>query len=116
MNIDLINSMVWQERCAQITQILAAHIGKANGIGEKELIAATLNSGRTVRKCVELLRREGRQICGTPDTGYFIAETPEELNETCDWMTHRAMTTLVQVSAMKRVSLADLIGQARLPT
>ena len=114
--IDFINSTVWQERAALVTQVLANHIGRANGIGEKALVLATGLTGRAIRSCIEQLRLEGRGICGKPNTGYFMAATAEELNETCEWMRSRGIKSLKQVSAMQRVAIADLIGQERLRT
>jgi hypothetical protein len=68
-----------------------------------------------VRKAIEELRREGHRICATPETGYFMAANDDELDRTCGFLYARAMTSLTQVAAMKRVALPDLRGQLRLP-
>ena len=47
--------------------------------------------------------------------GCFLAETPEELNATCEFLYSRAMTSLTQVARMKRKALPDLRGQLGLP-
>jgi len=40
-----------------------------------------------------------------------MAQTHEELEECCKYLHDRARTSLVQVAAMKRVSLPDLYNQ-----
>jgi hypothetical protein len=100
---------------------LSRHIGKARGISCADLVRAITwqtpgaASMRRVRKLIESLRREGEHVCGHPNSGYFIAANEAELNETCLFLHDRAMTTLTQVSAMKKASIPDLRGQLRLP-
>ena len=96
---------------------LQCHIGANAGIRIEPLTRAVFgpNAGeayqRRVRKLVEALRRKGHHICADPVHGYFIAKTEKELNETCGFLYRRALTSLTQISAMKRVSLPDLAGQ-----
>lgn len=100
---------------------LSAHIGKARGISCADLVRAITwrdpDSAcmRKVRRIIEELRREGQHICGHPTAGYFIAANEDELNETCGFLHDRAMTSLMQISSMKKVSLPDLHDQLRLP-
>jgi hypothetical protein len=100
--------------------ILSRHIGAANGISAERLAwrlygpGATAKDQRHVRKLVVELRRDGHHICADPKRGYFMAQTDEELDGTCQFLFNRAMTSLSQVSAMKRVSLPDLAGQLRI--
>lgn len=107
----------------QVLTELQHHVGKANGVHVREMVRRITGQAamsepleRKVRDIVTELRKEGRPICATPSAGYFMAETPEELDETCTFLHDRAMTSLAQVSAMKDVSLPDLRGQLRLPT
>jgi hypothetical protein len=101
---------------------LARHIGCERGVTARDLVAEAAglfgrpSDERILRQVIEALRREGEHVCGTPSEGYYLARTPEELDRTCLFLYHRAMTTLTQVAAMKRVSLPDLRGQLRLPT
>ena len=106
---------------------LQHHIGAGNGITAHNLaVAARRRTGiygttgpadeRRVRKTIEQLRRDGQHICATPETGYFIAETSEELQQTCRFLYERAMTSLTQISRMKNISLPDLEGQLKLRT
>ena len=69
---------------------------------------------RMVRKAVVDLRLAGHHICAQPSSGYYIALTDAELNSTIKFLFRRAMKSLTQVAAMKRVSLPDLAGQLNL--
>ena len=107
----------------QVLEALRSHIGKARGVRAGDLVVEIVGGlfarpghARVLRKQIELLRREGHHICGRPETGYFLAETEAELAETCAFLQDRALSSLTQVSAMKRVSIPDLVGQLKLPT
>lgn len=109
----------------RLLQVLSAHIGAESGIGITELAARcdrdwmdkpTKAMERHLRKLIEQLRMQGHHICAHPATGYYMAASPEELERTCLFLYDRAMTTIKQVAAMKRVSLPDLRGQLNLPT
>lgn len=105
-----------------VLAVLERHIGADKGIGASSLalevagLYATAGTERSLRKVIEELRREGHHVCGTPAEGYYIAASEEELLRTCTFLHDRAMTTLSQVAAMRRVSLPDLRGQLRLRT
>jgi hypothetical protein len=69
---------------------------------------------RKVRSAVESLRRDGHPICATPEDGYYLAETDDELSRTLAFLRARAMTSLVQIAQLRRVSLPTLMGQLQL--
>lgn len=105
-----------------VLTVLVRHIGARQGITCRRLVES-LNGGvsdavgeRQVRAAIVRLRKQGEHVCGHPSTGYYIAENPGELDATCLFLYHRAMTSLKQVAAMRRVSLPDLAGQLRLPS
>lgn len=101
---------------------LRNHIGRARGVTVTALarevlgVEPTRGDERVVRRLVVELRLEGHHVCATTDEGYFLAGTPEELDDTIAFLRKRAMTSLEQIAAMKRVSVPDLFGQSRLPT
>lgn len=108
---------------AQVLTELSHHIGAANGIHVRELVQRITQQmytngpmERKLRQIVAELRMEGHHICAHPQLGYFMAETADELEETCDFLYERAMTSLAQISRMKKVSLPDLRGQLHLRT
>lgn len=106
-----------------LLEVLQRHIGAGNGATARLLVQEIkrdlmpdLAAERRVRKLVVELRKEGHHICAHPSRGYFIAATDKELEETCEFLRHRAMTSLAQLSAMTRTSIPDLVGQRRLPS
>lgn len=111
----------------RMLEVLSAHIGAANGVTISQLVDAMarprgIDPGeratieRNARELVVQLRLAGHHVCSHPASGYFMAATPEELDAACTFLYDRAMTSLQQVAAMKRVSLPDLRGQLHLPT
>lgn len=106
---------------AQVLAELEKHVGKDDGLHVRDLVARITGLAenapaqeRRVRKAIEALRREGRQICGKPESGYFMAASEAELLETCSYLRRRAISGLVTESRMRRVSLPELLGQLHL--
>ena len=100
----------------QLLAVLARHIGRGNGITAGQLAQALQVPERRIRSWVSELRDDGNAICGTPRDGYFIAHTPEELEETCEFLRHRAMHSLHLESRLRKIPLSDLLGQLHVPT
>jgi hypothetical protein len=108
---------------AAVLQALSRHIGRANGVRADRLVAEITGDSdadtvgeRRLREAIVQLRNDGHHVCGHPGDGYYMAATPEELDATCLFLYERAMTALVQIARMKRVSAPDLRGQMHLPT
>ncbi len=106
---------------------LSRHIGAGAGVTISQLVDEVLwpvgvpaaeraTIERQARELIVQLRLDGHHVCAHPSRGYFLAESPDELDQTCEFLYSRAMTSLKQVAAMKRVSLPDLRGQLHLPT
>lgn len=95
---------------------LASHIGRGRGITARHLAARLDIPERQVRHLVAEAREDGAAICGTPRDGYYIAATAEELEETCRFLRNRAMHSLTLESRLRKLPLADLLGQLKLPT
>ena len=106
----------------QFLLVMQQHIGRAKGVTvvalaqELHLAFSHRVSARDVREIVHALRMDGHHICAHPRDGYFMASTPEELDETLEFLYSRSLTSFAQIAAMKRVSLPDLRGQLRLST
>lgn len=96
--------------------VLQKHLGKDDGIAAKELAAAAGVTERELRHQVSALRDDGIAVCGHPATGYYIAKSAIELEETCEYLRSRAMHSLRMESRLRRIPLPDLIGQLRLKT
>lgn len=100
----------------QLQVVLERHIGKARGVTAAELAGHLNCAERIVRELVTELRLDGVAVCGHPATGYFVAATREELEETCAFLRSRAMHSLVLEAKLRGLPLADLVGQLHLPT
>ena len=101
---------------SQLLTLLSRHIGKGNGIGVKSLALQLDTTERHIRTLVESLRDEGHAVCAHPSTGYYIAETAEELSHTCDFLHNRALHSLALEAKLKKIPLPDLLGQLHVPT
>jgi biotin operon repressor len=88
--------------------------GRHDGITGEALAHALGVNERRVRRWVSELRERGIAICATPGNGYFIPTTPEELKESCAFLEHRALHSLVLLSRMRNCSLPELLGQLNL--
>lgn len=107
---------------AALLHALRGCVGEAHGATAEQLV--TCVTGRTharpselrhMRKIIEALRGAGHPVCAHPAHGYYLAANGPELERGCRFLRDRAMTSLRQESAMRRISLGDLIGQLRLP-
>lgn len=95
---------------------LQRHIGASAGITAEALSHVLDVPERRVRQLVSDLREEGLAICAHPSSGYFIAETAEELEDCCAFLRSRALHSLMLESKLRKVPLVDLLGQLRLQT
>ncbi|HSH71573.1 MAG TPA: hypothetical protein VK974_00825 [Methylophilaceae bacterium] len=95
-------------------EVMANHIGKANGIRGEDLAEKLDIHPRILRNLTGLAIEKGISVCGQPNTGYYIAMNAKEVEETCQFHRSRAMHELVKESRLRKVSLADLLGQMKL--
>ncbi len=116
----------------RVLKVLSSHIGENNGINASSLAQACVAMAphvngcatydvsfpvceRSLRQSILELRLKGHHICGTPNSGYFIAKNAREMHQTLQFLMSRAMTSLRQISAMKNIALPDLYGQMNIP-
>jgi len=95
---------------------LAVRVGAHNGVSVDTLAQKLATTPRHVRTLVSDLRMDGIAICGTPKSGYYIAATPEEMEETCQFLRNRAMHSLQLESRLRKIPMPDLLGQLHVPT
>lgn len=103
-----------------VLNALGQRLGSANGITAAALVRElifdhTMADERRLRTVIEQLRREGHGICADPTHGYFMAANAKELDATCEFLYSRALTSLQQITAMKKIAMPDLRGQLGLP-
>jgi biotin operon repressor len=100
----------------EVLQLLQKHIGRSNGVSADEIGRALDLEPRQVRKLISQLRAEGIAVCAHPTTGYYIADDPDDVLRTCEFLRKRAMHSLEIQSKLLKISLPDLIGQRHLRT
>lgn len=105
-----------KQMAALVTRLSAYNRGRDNGISGHALALCLGLPERLVRKLISQARLEGTAIVGTPETGYYIAQTAEELNECCEFLRHRAMHSLGLEAKLRGIALPELLGQLHLPT
>lgn len=103
-----------------VLEVLQRNVGEAHGLTAEALAHAVTGrrhnaDQRALRKVIEALRTAGHRVCAHPAHGYYLAANDTELDRACSFLVERAMTSLRQVSAMRRVALPDLRGQLGLP-
>ena len=100
---------------AALLNVMSQHQGREAGICAAALAAKLGMPTRSLRKLISRCRQDdGIAICGQPSAGYFMAQTPDELQQSCEFLQHRALHSLAALSRMKQVSLPDLLGQLKL--
>ena len=104
------------EAKARVLDLLANfHVGQRYGTTGAMLALQAGISTRELRDCVTALREDGIGVCGTPETGYFVAETNHELEEFCiKFLRDRALHSLRLISRLTHTALPDLVGQLKL--
>lgn len=99
-----------------LARLAEQHTGKARGVSAEQLAHDLGITERTLRALVSMLRETGTAISATPETGYYIAETAAELEESCEFLRSRALHSLRIEAQLRRIPLPDLLGQLHLET
>lgn len=104
-----------------VLAVLQRHIGAGRGVHIGPLVHEITGSAgadleRRVRDLGVELRMEGYCVCAEPAVGYYLAANAEELDRSCRFLVDRAMTSLSQVSRMKKIAAPDLYQQLKIKT
>ncbi|MEY2689195.1 MAG: hypothetical protein RL375_3393 [Pseudomonadota bacterium] len=100
-----------QDAQLALVNLMSKHLGRDKGIGVRQLASALSQPERRVRHLITRARRQGIPICGTPQSGYFIAVTADEIADACAFLRKRALHSLQLMSVMLGVSMPTLAGQ-----
>lgn len=90
------------------------HKGKDNGITVDKLPMRTGISARDIRQAVSDLRDDGIAVAALPSTGYYLAQTPAEIDECCKYLRKRSLHGLRLESRLRKIALPVLLGQISL--
>ncbi|WP_049764595.1 hypothetical protein [Thioalkalivibrio sulfidiphilus] len=111
---------------ARALELLSQHQGPDDPISMTALNAAITgetvipwrryDQSRITRSLITELRQEGHAIAHKPGAGggYYMARNEDELKDTAAWFRKRAMSSLRQEAALRRISLGALIEQYQL--
>lgn len=91
--------------------VMVRHCGKSQGIKSSDLARQLDVTERQIRKLITQCREDGTAICGHPSTGYFVAQTAEEMQDTLDFLKERALHSLKLASTLSKQPMIELIGQ-----
>lgn len=106
----------------KVASALARHVGRERSVTMAILVfevagrRADLAAERRCRTLITELREEGIAVCGHPRCGYWMAANAEELEECCQFLRQRALTSLTLESKLRRMALPDLLNQIRIPS
>jgi len=99
----------------QLLTILSRnHNGERNSISGVALAAQLGVKARTIRALVLKLRQNAVAVCGRPETGYFLAETSDEIEATCASLESHGLHQLTVAAQMRKTTLPALLGQLTL--
>lgn len=102
------NSNTDGRKTPQIFALL--HTGTKNGTPLRELVAATGLNERVVRLKIQQERKDGKLILSNNRDGYFLPETPEDVQRFARSMSRRA-AEISSIARAAEAALADLAGQ-----
>lgn len=91
--------------------VMLNHCGRERSIKSSALADRVGVTERKLRDFVTECRLDGLAICGSPKTGYFVARTQDEIEETIKFLKHRALTSLALVATLEKRPMADVLGQ-----
>lgn len=101
---------------SEFIAVMQNHIGKANAIGGEDLARFLGVSSREMRKMTDAVIDDGIALCSHPSNGYWIAETAQELEATCQFHRTRALHELAKEAKLRKLPMQDLLGQLHLKT
>jgi hypothetical protein len=90
------------------------HKGRGQGIKARDLAHKLQIEERTLRSLVTEMRSDGEAVVATPETGYYIAQAPDEIEQCCRFLRARALKSLQLESRLRNIPLPELLGQLRL--
>lgn len=90
------------------------HVGKDLAIRGECLAKALDLTMRELRHLTGDAINDGMALCSHPAYGYWIALNAEELEFACQFHRSRALHELQKEAKLRRMNLADLLGQMKL--
>ena len=89
------------------------HPGAENGIKLPELVQLTGQEERIVRRRIQAERKAGKLILSDNQNGYFLPETPDDVQRFARSMSRRA-AEIARIARAAEAALADMAGQTQI--
>ncbi len=102
----------WSEEERELWELIKPRTGKESAVSAAELSRNTGIADRRLRDMVKaLVEKRGMAICSCP-RGYYIPQTPEEIEETLHMLVSWALSAMKRASRLRRSrKMAQLVGQ-----
>lgn len=99
---------------------LQAQVGRDQALKAAEIVElatgqrSSADRERRLRELIKQLRLAGDPVCSHSAHGYYWAAEPQEIEAACQWLRGKALSSLAQVSTLRRVALPPVAGQLTL--
>jgi len=101
---------------SKFISVMQHHIGRDLAISGEQLAQVLGTTTRQIRHITDMAIDEGISLCSHPSHGYWIALDVKELEATCQFHRSRALHELAKEAKLRKIGLADLLGQMHLRT
>ena len=110
-----VNDQDMPDEVREIYKLICHHRGKKNGIKTKRLTALTDIPDRSVRDAIKVLVEVYNQPIGSGPSGFFVAQSSEEILEVYHNLLSRAFSMLKRAKVFKNnAHLDEALGQLRM--
>jgi len=103
-----------------VRQCLEAQVGRDQALKASEIVEtvtgqrSTPDQERRVRAFAKTLRLEGHPVCSHSSFGYYWAQNPGDIDAACEWLRGKALSSLGQITRLRRLALPPVAGQLTL--
>ena len=111
----------------KVMAALSDHVGEQKAVGMAELTETVFGApcadpfndtnARRLRKIIDALQKEGRQICsrvGTEGGGYYLSAAASQYQKNIDRIKKAGLKKLAKAARMEKVGLPKLLNQLAL--
>lgn len=104
-----------------VLNLLREQVGRESALKAGEIVEMVTNCRsnqgleRQLREIFSALCLQGWPICSSSYHGYWWAESPEEIQATCNSLRHRAISSLIRIGKLRRLAIPLVTGQLVLP-
>ncbi len=112
--LDMIHGDTLTPEEALIVSLLASHRGKDSAVKAQVMEERFNMSNVEVRKTIRHLIDFHGMCIGSSGAGYFMAETPDEIDAVTRSLRHRGISSLARAAKLQKAAVEEVFNQARL--